>query len=275
MFEIFSWLPSNSLMRFKCVSTFFNSMLSESAFSDIHKCLSGGTKFLLHGEGVYYTAEEKKDGKTSASVLQLDRFNNRYNSVPAYSCLNCVNGLFCGWESSYMLHAAIFNPSTKQVRFLPNPNEGICWNKCSIGFEPKENKYKVFTLGIDKSWRDTQNIFPCIPFNLPNVCISGVIYQFFVVDYISIVAFDVKSEKIKIIALWNAIESVYYYQLIEVKGKLGVINYRKWVSGYFDSWILEKTPKREWERHIIGVPSIWNTTEPRFASFLDGRLYSS
>ncbi|KAG5632213.1 hypothetical protein H5410_003930 [Solanum commersonii] len=75
---------------------FCNSMVSESTFLDIHKCHSGGTKFLLHGEGVYYSAKEKKDGKASASVLQVDRFNNPYNGNPAYSRLNCVNGLFCG-----------------------------------------------------------------------------------------------------------------------------------------------------------------------------------
>ncbi|KAK4707136.1 hypothetical protein R3W88_033275 [Solanum pinnatisectum] len=287
MFEIFSWLPSNSLMRFKCVSKFCNSMVSDSAFLDIHKCHSVRTKFLVHGEGVYYTAEEKKDGKASASVLQLDTFNNHYNCNPAYSRLNCVNGLFCGYESSYM-QATIFNPSTKQVRFLPKPNEGKCWNTFSLGFESEENKYKVlrttyhprerhtkywvFTLGIDKSWRDTQNIFPCIPYSMPSVCTSGVIYQFAMADYISIVAFDVKSEKIENIALWYAVEFVYYYQLIEVKSKLGVIDYRKWVRGYFDLWILEKTPKREWERHIIGVPSIWKTTKPKFASFFDGEI---
>uniref|UniRef100_A0A3Q7EVR2 Uncharacterized protein n=1 Tax=Solanum lycopersicum TaxID=4081 RepID=A0A3Q7EVR2_SOLLC len=288
MFEIFSWLPSNSLMRFKCVFTFCKSMLSESAFSDIRKCHSGGTKFLLHGDEVYYTAEEKKDGKDSVSVLQIDPFNNLYNCVPPYSRLNCVNGLFCGSASSYMPPAAIFNPSTKQVRFLPNPNEGKCWITFSLGFDLEENKYNVFrtiyhpqerhtkysvfTFGIDKSWRDTKNIFPCIRYWLPSVSVSGIIYLFAMADYIFILAFNVEFEKIENIALWNAIEFVYYYQLIEVNGKLGVIDYRKWSSGYFDLWILEKTPKREWERHIIGVPSIWKTTEPRFASFFDGEI---
>ena len=55
-----------------------------------------------------------------------------------------------------------------------------------------------------------------------------------------------------------------------MKGKLRVIDYIKWGKGYFDLWILDKTPKREWERHIIGVPSIWNNAKPRFASFFDG-----
>ena len=115
------------------------------------------------------------------------------------------------------MQPAVFNPSTKQVRFLPNPNEGKCWNTFSLGFNPKENKYKVlrttyhprkthtkysvFTLGIDKSWRDTTNIFPLILYWLPSVCISGIIYRFAMADYIFILAFDVKSEKIENIAL--------------------------------------------------------------------------
>lgn len=55
--------------------------------------------------------------------------------------------------------AAIFNPCTREVRFLP------LFNYYSLGFEPEEKKYKVFlrtlgqencsdwifTLGIDKS----------------------------------------------------------------------------------------------------------------------------
>jgi len=69
-------------------------------------------------------------------------------------------------------------PSTKEVRFLPNPNKGIPWCNYLLGFEPKENKYKVvltkhhaqegylkywiFNLGIDKSWRETQSIFSCV-----------------------------------------------------------------------------------------------------------------
>uniref|UniRef100_A0A3Q7EB39 F-box associated beta-propeller type 3 domain-containing protein n=1 Tax=Solanum lycopersicum TaxID=4081 RepID=A0A3Q7EB39_SOLLC len=263
MFDLFS---------FYFVNAFQNSVIpwypNQLFWISINVILSGQNSFCSKKE--FITPQmEKKGGKTSASVLQLDTFNN--------PCLNSVNGLFCGWESSYMQPAAIFNPSTKQVRFLPNPTEGKSWNKCSI---PEENKYKVllttyntrdrhtkywiFTLGIDKLWRDTHYTFPCIPFTLPNVCISGVIYQLFMVDYISIVAFDVKSQKkIEIITLWNTIESVYYYQLIEVKDKSGITGCRKWVSGYFDLWILEKTP--------TGVPSIWNNTEPKSVSFFMAR----
>ncbi|PHU29365.1 hypothetical protein BC332_01458 [Capsicum chinense] len=116
----------------------------------------GGTKFLLHGAGIYYTAEQKNDGKASESLQQIERFNKVYDCVPVCSDLNYVNGLFCVWEPLSVRPAAIFNPGTR---------------------------------------------------------------EFVISDYESaIAAFDVKSEKFEIMAFWNAIESVYYYKLIEVKG---------------------------------------------------------
>ncbi|WMV09501.1 hypothetical protein MTR67_002886 [Solanum verrucosum] len=121
--------------------------------------------------------------------------------------------------------------------------------------------------GIDKSWRDNKSISFAIPYFKPSVCISGFIYEFIIKG--AIAAIDVKSETI---ALRNSThESVYHYELIEVKGKLEVIDYRKWVNGYLDLWILDQTPQRKWERHIIGVPSIWNAIKPRFVSSLMAR----
>ncbi|KAG5609872.1 hypothetical protein H5410_021153 [Solanum commersonii] len=90
----------------------------------------------------------------------------------------------------------------------------------------------------------------------PSVCIDGVIYVF---NDRAIAAIDVKAEKSETFALWNAPHLLmYYYELIEVKGKLEVIAYKKWVSGYVDLWILEQAPIRKWERHIIRIPSTWN-----------------
>ncbi|MCD7446853.1 hypothetical protein HAX54_017915 [Datura stramonium] len=241
IFEIWSWLPAKSLMRFKCLTRFCNSLVSESDFVDIHSYHSmtrpGGKKFLLHGAGVYYTAEEKKDGKASVSVLQIERFDELNLHVPAYSCLNCVNGLFCIWGPLSVRPATIFNPSTRELRFLPNLNEDFV----------RPN----YSLALNRKKRSTNN----------HEC--------------AIAAFDVKPEKFEIIALWNASLWGYNYELIEVKGKLAVINYGKWVSGYFDLWILEQTPKREWQRHTIHFPSTRKDTQysimPCFASH-DGEI---
>ncbi|KAG5628853.1 hypothetical protein H5410_000570 [Solanum commersonii] len=83
-------------------------------------------------------------------------------------------------------------------------------------------------------------------------------------------------KKIKIIALCNASHWVYSYELIEVNGKLAVINYGA-VSRYIDLWILTQTPEREWQRYIIRLPSIWNDIVPgpiSSCSLVMGRLCS-
>ncbi|WMV24263.1 hypothetical protein MTR67_017648 [Solanum verrucosum] len=66
----------------------------------------------------------------------------------------------------------------------------------------------------------------------PSVCNDGVIYVF---NDRAIAAIDVKSEKSETFALWNAPHlSMYYYELIEVKGKLEVIDYKKWLVGRWE-----------------------------------------
>ena len=103
---------------------------------------------------------------------------------------------------------------------------------------------------IGKPLWNSKSIFSCVPSTSPSVCISGVIYQFIyesvINDYKSaIVAFDVKSENYEIIALWEEF-GLHYHELIEVKGKLAVIDYdyESMQSGYMDMWILEQTPRK-------------------------------
>ncbi|KAK4736986.1 hypothetical protein R3W88_000683 [Solanum pinnatisectum] len=238
IFEIFTWLPVESLLRFKCIIKFCKSLVSESVFMNIHSCRSmsrpGGTKsFLRERESFFCTVEQREDEKDSAPFLQIARFNDLDVHVLAYSQMNCINGLFY-----YLLIyfptplsirlATIFNPSTREVRFLPNIKEEFCPCNYSLGFEPEEKKFKwVFTLGIDETGRETQSISFSIPYSKSSVCVSGVIYQF--MDDDAIAAIDVKSEKSETIALWNAShESMYYYELIERMSNLilGFVDFR-------------------------------------------------
>ncbi|XP_049372796.1 putative F-box protein At1g47790 [Solanum verrucosum] len=197
MFEIFSWLPIQSLMRFKCASGFCNSLVSESHFSDIHRCHSmtrPGTNFFLHERKGFYSVEQEKGGNMSASLFQPERFIESINK----SRMNCANGLFCIWQPSIVRSAVIFNPGTREVRSLLLPNK----------------------------------------------------------------AFDVKSENFEIITLWNESTWFYYYHLIEVKGKLAVVDCHM-VSNSFDLWILEHSLERKWKRCVIQFPSNWNYKVPR------------
>ncbi|KAG5629549.1 hypothetical protein H5410_001266 [Solanum commersonii] len=234
--QIFTWFPVKSLMRFKCVTKFFNSLVFESYFMDIHTSQSmirqSGTKYFLDRKEFY----EFGDGKISASNLwSFDEFPFY---IPVGSDVSCVNGLFCIQKP-----AAILNPSTGEVRYLPKLNDDQSLLYYWLGFELEENKYKVlltrdgsglylkqcvFTLGIDKSWRKTQRIPRSVMYKPGN------------------------SSK------W------WYYELIEVKGKLAIINCPKWSCEYFHLWVSGQIQKEEeWKSHIIHFPSMWKHLPPK------------
>ncbi|KAF3635939.1 hypothetical protein FXO38_24413 [Capsicum annuum] len=247
--EIFSWLPTKSLMRFKCVAKFCNSLVSASDYVDIHICHSmtraGGTKLLLRGIGVYFTGEEKKDEKNSRA----------FSEQPA----------------------AIFNPGTREVRVLPKLNDGFSLWYCSLGFEPEEKackvlltayhekerytKHRILTLGIDDSWREIKHPPYTRSFVKPGVCINGVIYTFALHNGLAIAAFDVKTENCILITLWNNASHLRrHYELIDVKGKLAVMETRP--QGYIHMGVLGQTQKEEWESHSIHFPSVWKDIQP-------------
>ncbi|KAK6802839.1 hypothetical protein RDI58_000623 [Solanum bulbocastanum] len=208
--QIFSWLLVKSLMHFKCVTNFFNSLVSESYFTDIHTSHSmirqSGTKYFLDGREFYCSADQQKeDGKISdSSLVQIRSFDEFPFYIPVGSDVSCVNGLFCIQKL-----AVILNPSTGEIRYLPKLNDDRSLLYYWLGFELEENNYKVlltrdasglyikqcvFTLGIDKSWRKTQRIHRSALYK-PGVCINGVIYRFVSHgERLALDAFDHKTE---------------------------------------------------------------------------------
>ncbi|PHT59227.1 hypothetical protein CQW23_01590 [Capsicum baccatum] len=253
-------------------------------FVDIHTCHSmtraGGTKLLLRGIGVYFTGEEKKDEKNSVSILQIESFNEPYcPNCCVY--LNCANHLFCIWRAFSEQPAAIFNPGTREVIVLPKLNDGFSLWYCSLGFEPEEKAYKVLlkayhekerytkhwilTLGIDDSWREIKHPPYTCTFVKPGVCINGVIYTFALHNGLAIAAFDVKTENCILITLWNNASHLRrHYELIDVKGKLAVMETRP--QGYIHMGVLGQTQKEEWESHSIHFPSMWKDIQPEVIS---------
>ncbi|KAK4715912.1 hypothetical protein R3W88_014250 [Solanum pinnatisectum] len=123
----------------------------------------------------------------------------------------------------------------------------------SLGYEPVEKKYKVlmkihnsrghvqnfiFTLSIDISWRKIK---------VKSCPIKEVIYM---MDYLknSIVAFDLRTENLRVIGLGNDIcDNIFDYDLIEVKGKITLLDCCGYFTGRNDLWILENSEKEEWK----------------------------
>ncbi|XP_060190346.1 putative F-box protein At1g32420 [Lycium barbarum] len=268
IFDVFSWLPVKSLMRFKCISKFFSSLISKSEFMDIHLCHSRTrTKLLAHERGVFegrdffYTIEQNQDGK--ASLLHIEDFLCRVIWYMS-EYLECANGVFCFWKDARQ-PVYICNPSTREIKPLPyidNPFESFY----SLGFEPIEKIYKVlftrivrsqissrnwvFTLDGNKSWKEIESVPEF--YRAERVCINGVIYMLNGKEHKqNMVAFDLKAESFRIISLWKALHRYkHFYDLIDVKGKLAVFE-NTIINGEVNMWILEKGQHERWERHII------------------------
>ncbi|MCD7461288.1 hypothetical protein HAX54_045825 [Datura stramonium] len=271
------WLPVNSLIRFKCLSKFYNSLVSDPSFVDIHHSHSTSrphkTKFLARSrdKNFFYTIDQEVEHK-EATVLRIEELDGI-----EYYRFDYVNGLFFLW--SIKEHPpAIYNPTTRIVKYLPFLNSiDDAFTMCyySFGFEPVEKKYKilmsripadmnsperqwVLTLGPSESWREIKSA-PCSLSLLVHVgvCIEGAIYFVGTRNKTCIVAFDVRTENFRMISLWNNVIDIsakYFYNLIEVKGKLAVIDRSRWNGVEMDLRILQSCGTGEWVKQTIVFP---------------------
>ncbi|KAF3651852.1 hypothetical protein FXO38_16403 [Capsicum annuum] len=129
--EIFSWLPVTSLMQFRCVSRFLNSLVSKSDFVDIHQCRSmtreGAIKLLVRKSEGFYILEQSENGRASRG-----NFDNLH-----YDHVMYVNGLFCVWNQDVKF---IIHISWRKLKTNEHPYEGYIKDVYSY----KEN---LFPLG--------------------------------------------------------------------------------------------------------------------------------
>lgn len=283
--QIFTRLPVKSIVRFKCVSKFFNSLISDPFFIDEHhrnqSLTYPGTSILLcipskTCQQIFYTANitEENQGKLQANRVQyLDRqcFHNLVH-------LTSANGLIC--LSNHDGDIAICNLSTRQHISLPRTRPvgtSITQNfaRAVLGFDSISKKYKVFlselccthgrgsnsskqhwvlTLGVDKSWRE---IISFVVPNYPEAClhIDGVIYLINWIIKKEIIAFNVGAEGFRTIPLpckfRHCTTSSLISPWIELDGRLAAVTInRQWSS--IEIWALERS--MEWEKHMIPTP---------------------
>ncbi|KAK4733595.1 hypothetical protein R3W88_007856 [Solanum pinnatisectum] len=283
--QIFLCLPAKSLMRFKCVSKFYNTIVLEPYFVEIRssnyskinrviECLGGVFYFVEIRSsnyskinrvieclgGVFYSIEE--DGNATKSY-QLDNFDKLCHHFDRVSnCFGYDNGLFCTWDEKYI---SIFNPAIGEVRYLPHL-------KCYDGSLKKTSIkilltiYKrshlelsrawVFTLGIDNSWREIitygEHDYYIFDLGYGDCVISGIIYRFSDSPEFCVVAFDIKSEFFTTIT--RRLNFTIDYMLIDVNGKLGIMYIPEvFLTKDIHLWIL----KEEWEHQIFEFPLEW------------------
>jgi len=78
----------------------------------------------------------------------------------------------------------------------------------------------------------------------------------------SIIAFDLRAENFRVIGLGNDIcDKIFNYDLIDVKGKIALLDCCGSSTGRNDLWTLKNSEKEEWKSHGIHIPSQWKYVE--------------
>lgn len=118
----------------------------------------------------------------------------------------------------------------------------------------------VSTLGTSKSWREVNGavLQPLFTLYVEEVCTDEAIYFFGSYDYESyIVTFNVRTENFKIILEWVSMDlHAWFYNLLELKVKLVVVDCSKAYIGEMDLWILQSFEIEQQVKHSIDVPQM-------------------
>nr|GMD33332.1 putative F-box protein At3g52320 [Ipomoea batatas] len=246
--QILSKLPAKSLVRFKCVSEFFCSLIVDHSFADLHRnwslTLPSSRMSILISLPIcvedarlrwHYTINysEENQGILHANRLRyIDDDGNLFRKVYISSS---VDGLICFCTYSRLGDAiAIHNLSTRKHISLPSSIPSVGRDSGSrmtafglLGFDSVSRRYKVlksvhytnrsynrhvlvkhwvFTLGVDKSWREIHSSPAFHPYTCFNnhfyfrtsVHIDGIIYSLNSLNKGEIVTFDVRVENFSV-----------------------------------------------------------------------------
>ncbi|CAL9247369.1 unnamed protein product [Arabidopsis halleri] len=237
-------LPVKSLLRFRCVSKLWSSIITSQDFQNRHFNIITSS---------------------SASLRLLIAFKDFRNE-------NLLSRLSVG----------ICNPSTRQVHIYPqikfekSPNTDP-WIVYFLGYDPVEDQYKVLAIDhlrwrfehkvlvVGGGWRDA----PCA--TCPHVVrtlglyMNGTVYYGASrMDIMSpnndsiIVSFDVRFETFNIINVPAAYEKMWKCSseadktLINYRGKIGVVEYPR--EGSFRMWVVEDPEKEDWSMTTFHLP---------------------
>ncbi|KAL4600523.1 hypothetical protein ACB092_11G204800 [Castanea dentata] len=149
--EILHRLPVKSLIRFRCVSKSWNSLITSPAFinSNLTRSHSDSNKLIVryldvtpHVERYKLIHEDDNDNNVSSSSEQIQDLKLPLRGSRSYfQLVGSANGLFCLYEGNRFI---LWNPCIRKFITLPNPSvtaEFSCYP--AFGFDSRTNDYKV------------------------------------------------------------------------------------------------------------------------------------
>lgn len=267
-------LPVKPLLRFRCVSKGWCSLIDSKAFVKKHhkrmiECNTRGVIINGYGEEFYLTDfESLNSGADDAVAVPID--GPLKTLLSGAECFGVVNGLLC-LAKNQMNELLIFNPSTRKARKIPSaPAEfprsfdfseiGLC----GFGYDHVNDDYKIVKIaecnvkfrGImvivyslkTNSWKRIQNVPSSNTQFLGDrgKFANGALHWFTIKDvmeYSNIVSFDLVLEQFKEIPFPP--NGTFARSLVSVEESLGIL-YK--YSTRVDVWLMNNT----------GVGNLWS-----------------
>uniref|UniRef100_A0A2P2K4Y2 F-box protein At5g62510-like n=1 Tax=Rhizophora mucronata TaxID=61149 RepID=A0A2P2K4Y2_RHIMU len=285
-------LPVRSLMRFRCVSKYWNQLTYDPSFARLHKSLHCPTHLLITSWSVvgdesrihFVSVPVRKDAKLGTPVHLLSL------PIDKHYVLQSLNGLLCIHRSNmmYPYHGDkpvfIFNPSTREIATVPVDDTlktrsshvsyyfGFCQltnehkvlglrRFFNMDFEPISIECEVYTIGSG-SWR---RIKPAVPFDPAEltyytdpVCFNGALH-WICQSQKSIVAFDVGGECFREFQMPEGFPSRSFLgYLLIVGGRLAMVNGKHlFDESTMELWVLDDYQKHVWVKDCIKFPFDW------------------
>ncbi|XP_051134216.1 F-box/kelch-repeat protein At3g23880-like [Andrographis paniculata] len=263
--EILPWLPVKSLLKFRCVSKSWRSLISTTEFIKTHLKIStksnvGCHNRLLIGSGrplptnfhTFVLNPRIDDERNSLSdTLVLD-----YNSCDSIRIIGSCNGLVCVVLDDYTI--VLWNPATRKSKKLPFSYPDTLWSVYGFGYAESTDDYKVMEIcsvcnHLDEyetrvnvyswrrnSWRDMEwsGGAAVAAENNPGVFVNGAIHWLTCSDHWGLIVFDVATGACSSVELpRHRNEDVEHVMLGVVSGG-GLLCASFDYGSYMDVWVM-------------------------------------
>ncbi|KAI3971139.1 hypothetical protein MKW92_013680 [Papaver armeniacum] len=281
--EILSRLRVKSLMRFKCVCKSWKSLIEKDLyFIDLHFTRSKAVEasilvemFTLENYARVLSAKlllPSEDGQEGGATFEKEIPVGPHRCLDYLHMLNFVNGLICFLDRKE--HSVrVYNPSTgestpwirSRIREEPALFSYLNFGHYDFGYDPFTKEHKVLAMWVLDSrstnfacevltvgkhlnqWRRIEDAPPVSPTKLADpVHTNGSIYwQSDIYDsgVPSIVEFNVRSERFRVISLPNFIiqdvTKPYDATLKEVSGRLAVLALKTTTDDYLNDTMIK------------------------------------
>ncbi|KAK8664340.1 hypothetical protein V6N13_084133 [Hibiscus sabdariffa] len=308
--EILSKLPVKSLTRFRSVcKPWFSSfqtpffitkhLHNNNHLNLLHKGFCGDTR-----DGVYSFSQLSTEKGRNFSVKE--NFHLPFSGKGWFDLAvdGPCNGILCLELDDGRDKAALWNPSTREFKILPQPPHSTSFDFLSLGFgyDSQTDDYKVVRFVVNyfeedsdvgsmfehnyqvdlyslrsDSWKEIS--YPGVePYDLPpfNCYINGVYYWHATQSSAHLIlSFDMVNEKFSTLPLPQTSEG-FYSPLLDFNGLLGAIIYPvEGTEKSFDLWVMNESWTKQFS--IESVPGVemllgfWKTGE-LFIQSLDHQL---